>query len=79
MLYQTVRPYQKNNFLFDQSNDFPTVASTGYAQIRSGKNNIKYIYQMLHTDNFVTEAMKRSTGTGYPAICSSDLAEIEVC
>ena len=34
---------------------------------------------MLHTDNFVTEAMKSSTGTGYPAICSSDLAEIEVC
>ena len=78
MLYQTVRPYQKNNFLFNNLNDFPTVASTGYAQIRSTKNNIKYIFQLLHTDNFVVEAMKRSTGTGYPAISSSDLAEIEV-
>ena len=78
MLYQTVRPYQKNNFLFNKSNDFPTVASTGYAQIRSSKNNIKYIFQLLHTDNFVVEAMKRSTGTGYPAISSSDLAEIEI-
>ncbi len=78
MLYQTVRPYQKNNFLFTKLNDFPTVASTGYAQIRSSKNNIKYIFQLLHTDNFVVEAMKRSTGTGYPAISSSDLGEIEV-
>lgn len=78
MLYQTVRPYQKNNFLFKQSNNYPTVASTGYAQIRSDKNDIRYLYQLLHTENFVIEAMKRSTGTGYPAISSSDLSEIEI-
>ena len=79
VLYQTVRPYQKNNFFFKQMLDLPAVASTGYAQIRGLDCSIKFIYHLLHTDKFVLEAMKRSTGTSYPAISSNDLAEIDVC
>ena len=59
--------------------DLPAVASTGYAQIRGLDCSIKFIYHLLHTDKFVLEAMKRSTGTSYPAISSNDLAEIDVC
>ncbi len=76
ILYQTVRPYQKNNFFFDsEQNDF--VASTGYAQIRT-KENPRFIYQYLHTNQFVNKVLLRCTGTSYPSINSSDLSQIEI-
>jgi type I restriction enzyme, S subunit len=75
ILFQMVRPYQKNNFYFDKEGDY--VASTGYAQIRS-KQNTKFIYQYLHNQKFVDCVIKRCTGTSYPAINSNDLARIQV-
>jgi type I restriction enzyme S subunit len=76
ILYQTVRPYQKNNYFFDRTeNDY--VASTGYAQIRT-KNSSKYLYQYLHTNYFVNKVLVRCTGTSYPAINSTDLSKIKV-
>ncbi len=75
IIFQTVRPYQKNNFYFDLKGDY--VASTGYAQIRT-KNNSRFLYQFLHTQNFVDNVMERSTGTSYPAINSNDLAKISI-
>ena len=38
----------------------------------------RFLYQKLHTDSFVKCAMQRSTGTGYPAINSTDLATIDI-
>ena len=75
ILFQTVRPYQKNNFFFDKKGDF--IASTGYAQLRV-KENAMFLYQLLHTENFLTRVLKRCTGTSYPAINSSDLANIKI-
>jgi len=75
ILFQTVRPYQKNNLYFDRDGVY--VASTGYAQIRT-KNNPQYLYQFLHSDNFVNEVILRCTGTGYPAINSTDLSNISI-
>ena len=76
ILFQMVRPYQKNNLFFDKvENDY--VASTGYAQLRT-QNNSRYIYHLLHTDDFVNNVMLRCTGTSYPAINSSDLAMINI-
>lgn len=75
VLFQTVRPYQMNNLFFEQIGDF--IASTGYAQLRV-KENPKYLYQLIHTSKFVAQVMKRCTGTSYPAISSSDLANIKV-
>ncbi|WP_020530877.1 restriction endonuclease subunit S [Flexithrix dorotheae] len=76
ILYQTVRPYQKNNYYFDKAeNDY--VASTGYAQIRT-ENNSKYIFQYIHTDYFVNKVLLRCTGTSYPAINSTDLSKIKI-
>jgi len=76
ILFQMVRPYQRNNFFFEmKSTDY--VASTGYAQIRT-KNNALFLYQLLHTDNFVMKVVKYCTGTGYPAINSSDLSKITI-
>jgi type I restriction enzyme S subunit len=75
ILYQTVRPYQKNNLYFNKIGDY--VASTGYAQIRT-KNDSQFLFQFLHTEKFVANVMLRCTGTSYPAINSSDLSSIEV-
>lgn len=74
ILYQTVRPYQKNNYFF-KKHETDYVASTGYAQIRT-TNSSQFIYQLLHTDNFVNKVLLRCTGTSYPSINSSDLAKI---
>lgn len=74
ILYQTVRPYQKNNLYFDKKSG-NYIASTGYAQLRT-KNSSKFLYQLLHTDKFVTKVLLRCTGTSYPSINSSDLSEI---
>lgn len=78
LLYQMVRPYQKNNYYFKKGFEYPTVASTGYAQIRCSEMDTQFIYEQLSSDYFAHEAMLRSTGTGYPAINADDLAEIPI-
>lgn len=75
ILYQTVRPYQKNNLFFNRIGDY--VASTGYAQLRA-KESSMYVFQLLHFDGFVNKVLVRCTGTSYPAINSNDLAKINV-
>lgn len=78
LIYQMVRPYQKNNYYFQKAFEYPTVASTGYAQIRCSEVDTQFIYEQLSSDYFAREAMLRSTGTGYPAINADDLAEIPI-
>ena len=75
ILYQTVRPYQKNNLFFEKEGDY--VASTGYAQIKS-KGDSQYLFQFLHTDKFVNIVNRWSTGTSYPAISPSELVKISI-
>ena len=75
IIYQMVRPYQKNNFIFIQDDgSFKYVASTGYAQLRS--DNYVFLYQMVNSEYFCTQVLKKCTGTNYPAINSQDLAEV---
>ena len=78
LIYQMVRPYQKNNYYFQKAFEYPTVASTGYAQIRCSEMDTQFIYEQLSSDYFAHEAMLRSTGTGYPAINADDLSEIPI-
>lgn len=75
VLFQLVRPYQRNNLIFRRDGNY--VASTGYAQIRA-KSEPHYLFQVMHTDEFVREVMRRSTGTGYPAITPSELGKIKI-
>ena len=77
VIYQMVRPYQKNNYLFTVEKAFPTVASTGYAQLRT-INNACFLYQLINTQTFTDEVLVRCTGSSYPAINSNDMKEIEV-
>ncbi len=73
VLFQMVRPYQKNNLFFDKEGKY--VASTGYAQIRTEQNS-RFIFQYLHNQRFVDKVLERCTGTSYPAINSTDLGNI---
>ena len=76
VLFQMVRPYQKNNYLYKDIFDVPVVASTGYAQIRCSECNPFFVYEQISSEQFSREAMMRSTGTGYPAINADGLAQI---
>lgn len=78
-LYQTVRPYQRNN-LYVTFDAKCYVASTGYAVIRpiEGKATSKYVSQFVYCDQFVKNVLDACTGTGYPAISPKALKGIEV-
>ncbi len=77
VIYQTVRPYQRNNLFFDVDDERDYVASTGYAQLRAHASPV-FLFQLLHTNDFVNRVLAKCTGSNYPAINSSDLAAIEV-
>ena len=78
ILYQTVRPYQKNNLFIDKLSNLPYIASTGYAIMREKKIYQKFLFNKLHTDIFVNEVLDNCTGTSYPAINSNDLGNIKI-
>ncbi len=77
VLYQTVRPYQRNNLFvdFDASG---YVASTGYAVLHSvnSVSDSSYIFQQIHFPSFVSQVLDNCTGTSYPAINPHKLGEI---
>ncbi|PUZ34422.1 restriction endonuclease subunit S [Staphylococcus cohnii] len=76
IFFQTVRPYQQNNFVF-VDDSYPTVVSTGYAQLRSNLNP-SYLYNLLLTTSFLNKVLVKCTGSNYPAINSSDLSNIQL-
>jgi len=77
VIFQTVRPYQKNNLfcVCEKTEDY--VASTGYAQLRARQSD-RFLYHAVHNDDFVSAVMAKCTGSNYPAINSADLAEIDI-
>ena len=76
LFYQTVRPYQKNNYLFELTdNDY--VFSTGYAQLRPEVDGY-FLLSLVQQERFVKVVLDNCTGTSYPAINSNDLADIRV-
>ena len=77
VIYQIVRPYQRNNYFFKIEDGNHYVASTGYAQLRAFESEV-FLFQLIHTDDFVERVIAKCTGSNYPAINSSDLAEIPV-
>ena len=78
ILYQTVRPYQKNNLYIDKLSELPYIASTGYAVLREKNIYSKFLFNKLYTYNFVNEVLDNCTGTSYPAINANDLGTIKI-
>lgn len=56
ILFQTVRPYQKNNLFFKSNGDY--VASSGYAQLRAKKCS-GFIYQLIFAEYINNQVMAR--------------------
>lgn len=75
VFYQTVRPYQKNNYLFELDGDY--VFSTGYAQLRTW-NDPNFLFLLIRLDAFVNQVLDNCTGTSYPAINPKRLAEVTI-
>ena len=76
LFYQTVRPYQKNNYLFEKL-DKHYVFSTGYAQLRPLIDGY-FLLSLVQNKQFVKTVLDKCTGTSYPAISANDLEKIEV-
>ena len=65
LFYQTVRPYQKNNYLFEKP-DNNYVFSTGYAQMRPYVDGY-FLLSLVQSERFVKVVLDNCTGTSYPA------------
>ena len=76
LFYQTVRPYQKNNYLFEKAGK-NYVFSTGYAQLRPLIDGY-FLLSIVQSARFVKIVLDNCTGTSYPAINANDLANIEI-
>ena len=74
IFYQTVRPYQKNNYFYELP-DEDYVFSTGYAQLRPLCDG-RFLFSSLQRDQFVSCVLEHCTGTSYPAINANDLAAL---
>ncbi|MDR2265976.1 MAG: restriction endonuclease subunit S [Christensenellaceae bacterium] len=76
IFYQVVRPYQKNNYLYNLPyNNY--VFSTGYAQLRPSVDSY-FLFSLLQNDRFVKLVVDRCTGSCYPTINPNVLGNIEV-
>lgn len=76
VFFQTVRPYQRNNLLFEiKENDY--VFSTGYAQLRPIMSG-SFLFALIQKDSFVQKVLDECTGTSFPAISSRSLSNISV-
>ncbi len=76
LFFQTVRPYQKNNYLYEKP-DLDYVFSTGYAQMRPSIDGY-FLLSLVQTDQFVKSVLDKCTGTSYPAINSRDLSKMTI-
>ena len=77
LFYQTVRPYQKNNHLFEKTTDSDFVFSTGYAQLRPFVDGY-FLLSLVQGEHFLKIVLNKCTGTSYPVINSNDLADLDV-
>ncbi len=76
IFYQTVRPYQKNNYFYELP-DEDYVFSTGYAQLRPLCDG-RFLFASLQREQFVSRVLEHCTGTSYPAINANDLAALSL-
>lgn len=76
IFYQTVRPYQKNNYYFNLDKD-NYVFSSGYAQIRCAKFGA-FLFALMQQESFLKSVMNNCTGTSFPAINANVLGTIEI-
>lgn len=75
-IISTVRTYLKA-VAFIESDDKNLIVSTGFATLTSlDKTYPKYLYYLVSSQGFVDTVSANSTGVSYPAITSTELAQI---
>lgn len=75
-IISTVRTYLKA-VAFIESDDKNLIASTGFATLTSlARTYPKYLYYLVSSQGFVDTVSANSTGVSYPAITSTELAQI---
>lgn len=76
-IISTVRTYLKAIAYIDEKYD-NYICSTGFAVI-TPKNNIdsKFLFYLLHSDKFICEVERISTGANYPAITPTKLINLK--
>lgn len=77
IFYQMVRPYQRNNYFFNEDST-NYVFSSGYAQIRPSIDS-GFLFTKLQSDSFLQQVLLNCVGTSFPAINPSSLSKLEVC
>jgi len=78
IIVSTVRPYLK---AFARITDLSKnlIASTGFAVLRARPNvNGGYVYQHVLSDSFVKYLEEKMTGSSYPAVNASDVADYQM-
>ena len=66
-----------NLFINNLDSEYPYIASTGYALLRTNENPY-FVYSILYQKSFVNKVLDMCTGTSYPAISANDLGTITV-
>lgn len=75
-IISTVRTYLKA-VAFIENDDKNLIASTGFATLTSlAQTYPKYLYYLVSSQGFVDTVSANSTGVSYPAITSTELAQI---
>lgn len=74
VIWSTVRPNRRSHaLLLDVASD--TVASTGFAALRSRNSDWAWVYEATRTDAFVGFLIGRARGSAYPAVVGADFED----
>jgi type I restriction enzyme S subunit len=77
VIFSMVRPYLRAVAIVPQF-EVPCVFSTAFAVLESTTMEPEYLFEVLTTTMFLSEAERWSSGMGYPAINQDDLLKIRV-
>lgn len=77
ILWSCVRPNRRSCAMIVEPRE-NTVASTGFAVLRTGSISKHYLYQYVRADQFVSYLVNRATGAAYPAVKAADFKEAKI-
>lgn len=75
IIWSTVRPNRRSHALLLEVAP-NTVASTGFAALRSRNSDWAWIYEATRTDAFVGFLVGRARGAAYPAVVGADFEDV---
>lgn len=77
IIISTVRPNLKNIAKINIK-ERNLVASSGFCVLRTNKNSVYFLLNLLMTDSFTNYLIKRVTGANYPAVKEDDIKKCNI-